>query len=149
MQPESYDLFLRHSLSRHIIHLAVRTDEIEGVGGGVRFLPLRVLRVIFCAADCPEVGPHGALARGGVALCLKGLLVGGDLGEVSLARLHHGCHLGEAGADGLLLGGEGCGAHGFLTQVEAVAVIGLGGRYAVGSQQHLLAVVLTVLTRFG
>ena len=116
---------------------------------GGRGVSLRVLRVVLCAADCPEVGSHGALASGGVALCLEGLLVGGDLGEVALARFHHGCHLGEAGADGLLLGGEGCGAHGFLTQVEAVAVIGLGGRYAVGSQQHLRAAVLTVLTRFG
>ena len=28
MQPESYDLFLRHSLARHIIHLAIRTEDI-------------------------------------------------------------------------------------------------------------------------
>ena len=110
---------------------------------------LRVLGVVLCAADGPEVGPHGALAGGGVALCLEGLLVSGDLGEVALARFHHRRHLGEAGAYGLLLGGEGCGAHGFLTQVEAVAVVGLGGRYAVGRQQHLLAAVLTVLTRLG
>ena len=34
-------------------------------------------------------------------------------------------------------------------QVEPVAVIRLGGRYAVGSQEHLLAAVLTVLGGFG
>jgi len=102
--------------------------------------------VVLCAADCPEVSPHGALAGGGVALCLEGLLVGGDLGEVALTRFHHRRHLGEAGAYGLLLGGEGRGAlvGVRVAGVETLTAVGVLGRCRTVGSDEVVTVVVTV-----
>ena len=108
-----------------------------------------MLRIVLRAANFPQVRPHGAFAAGGVQLGCEVLLILGDLHQVLGAGLHHRCHLGETGVESELLRAEVRAACGCLAQVDAVAVFALGSRYAVGSQKHLLAGVLTALGRFG
>ena len=107
-----------------------------------------MLRIIFFAADFPEVRLHGFLAAGGVFLGEEGCQVGRDLGQVFLAGFDHTGDGLEALASVQFVGGGLGGTLHLRTEVQAVAVLVFGRRYAVGCQQHFGARMMTVLARF-
>ena len=93
-----------------------------------------MLRIVLFAADLPEVSVEGGLAVGKVLLCLEGCLIGRDRAQVLTAgfyRCANGC---EASACADLVLRHRSGAFGFLTQVQAVTVAGLGGCYTVRTE---------------
>ena len=94
-------------------------------------LALRVRRVVLIAANLPQVSVEGGLAVGKVLLCLEGCLIGRDGAQVLTAGFNRCANGREASACAHLVLRYRSGAFGFLTQVQAVTVAGLGGCYAV------------------
>ena len=107
-----------------------------------------MLCVIRLAFHHPVPRFHRAFTTGSVLLGKEGLLVCSDLGEVFATGVHRTCYRRETDACHLLvLRRTGAALH-FLSQEQAVTVGVLGGRYTVGSKQHLVARVLPCFTRF-
>ena len=104
--------------------------------------------IIFSTANFPIIGEHGLFAVGLVSLRGEGDLVVGDLREILLACRDHRAYRGEACADLQLFRAERRGAFLRYTEVQTVTFVGGRCRYAVGSQEHLLAAVLRVLGGF-
>ena len=104
--------------------------------------------VILLTADVPVVRLEGLLAVGKVLLRHERCLVLGDFGQVVLALVHHLRYGLEAQADCPLVVRDRRAARRFLAEIKTVAVFAGGCRYAVGCQQHFLAAVLRVVTRF-
>ena len=116
--------------------------------GRVGLLAARVLLVVVSALEGPEVGFHGTFAVRSVLLGVESGDVGVNLGHVLLTCFDRCGDSTETLTDKELVDGRRCGALCFVTEIDAVAGVGLCRRYAVGSQKHLLAAVLTVLARF-
>ena len=110
---------------------------------------LAVLLIILCAADLPVVRLHGFCAIGVVLLGEEVLLVGGDLHEVGFAGLDHAGYHHELRTVLELTLRERRGTFLRSAQVQAVALVRGRRCYAVGSQEHLLARVLTRLAGLG
>lgn len=90
-----------------------------------------MLRVIGVAADFPEVRLECLAAVGEILLCLEGFLVGG-VGAQVLRACSYGCGDSfETCACQLLVCRDRCRTLRFLTDIDAVTVLALGGRYAV------------------
>ena len=105
--------------------------------------------VILLAADLPQVRAHGLLAAGSVFLRQECILVGRDLRQVALTSLNQRCYGCEALASLQLIAGRLGAALRLRAQVQTVAVFALGSGYAVGSQEHFGARVLSALAGFG
>ena len=110
---------------------------------------LAVRLIIFSTTDFPVPCEHGFLAVGLVLLRGESDLVVGDLREILLASLDHRGYRSEACADLQLLRTQRRGALLRGTEVQTVTLVVGRCRYAVGSQEHLLARVLTVVLGFG
>ena len=108
----------------------------------------RGLIVIRRRFEAPQIRAHRLLAAGGVFLRLEGGLVGCNLADILRAGSDGGGDSTEALTLLHLRSLYGRGTHSLGAQIQAVAVRVGGLRYAVRSQQHLGAAVLTVLTRF-
>ena len=108
-----------------------------------------MLRIVLLPAYKPQIRLHGLLAACLVFLRQECILVGGELREVALTGLDHRCYRCEALAGLQLIAGRLGAALRLRTHVQTVTILALGGRYAVGSQEHFCARVLTVLARFG
>ena len=108
-----------------------------------------MLLIPFLAAHAPIPLFHGLCAARFVLLREEGLLVGRDLREVMTALLDHRCHADKAVADLVLTLGQRRTAFHRSTEIDAVALVGGGCSGSVGSEQHLLAAVLTALSGFG
>ncbi len=67
-------------------------------------------------------------------------LVCGDLVQIALTSLHSSRHSGEACASIQLFGRQRSATLHFVAQVETVALVGGGSRYAVGGEQHLRSI---------
>ena len=107
-----------------------------------------MLLIVGGTLDHPIPGFHGFLAAGEVFLGEEGLLVGCDLAEILRAVADSFCYCGEADAsEEFTFGRNGAALH-FLAEVQTVTVRVLGCCYAVGSEEHLGARVLTILARF-
>ena len=117
-------------------------------GGWVGPLAARVLLVVVSALQTPEVGFHGTFAVRSVFLGVESGDVGVNLGHVLLTCFDRCGDSTETLTDKELVDGRRCGALCFVTEIDAVAGVGLCSGHAVGSQKHLLAGVLSVLTRF-
>ena len=105
--------------------------------------------VVFSTTNFPIIGLHGFCTIGVVLLEAEVRLVGGELRQVRLARLDHLRYRGEAVTDLDLTLTQRAVAFHRGTQVNAVTVFGGRCSGSVGREQHLLAAVLTTLTRFG
>ena len=110
---------------------------------------LTVLLIIFSTTNFPIIGLHGFCAIGVVLLGEEVLLVGGDLHEVGFAGLDHAGYHHELRAVLELTLRERRSTFYRLAEIQTVALVGGGRSYAVGSQEHLLAGVLTRLAGFG
>ena len=109
---------------------------------------LAVRLIVLLTADFPVPCEHGLFAVGLVLLRGEGDLVVGDLREILLTRLDHRGYRGEACSDLQLFRAERRGALLRGTEVQTVTLVVGRCRYAVGSQEHLLARVLSALTGF-
>jgi len=107
-----------------------------------------MLLIIGLTFDHPVPCFHGLLAISKVFLRGESGLIGTDLREIDGTSCHSGCDGREAGTNLRLFGGDRSRTLDFLAQVHAVTVRVLGGRYAVGTKEHFVARVLTVLARF-
>ena len=107
-----------------------------------------VLLVVSYAFDHPIPGLEGLLAAGEVLLRDERSLVLGDFHQVRLTGLDRSGYCGEASANCELLAGRLRTALYFLAEVETVAVFRLGCCYAVSTEEHFFAGVLTALARF-
>ena len=103
-----------------------------------------MLLVVGCAFNHPVPRFQRLLATGEVLLRHERSFILGD-GFTGLDRSRYS---GEACANCELLASRLSTALYFLTEVQTVTVFRLGGCYAVGTQQHLGAGVLTALARF-
>ena len=107
-----------------------------------------VLGVVSVAFDHPIPRFQCLLSSGQILLSQERLLIGCDFGEIFATSVHRLCYRREADACKELVLGRGCCAFGLLAEVQAVALVALCRRYAVGTEQHLRAAVLTVLAGF-
>ena len=114
-----------------------------------RRLVLRL--IVLLTANLPEVGLHGRLAVGEVALCEEGLLVGCDLGQVLFTRLYHRTDSLEALTSSNLIRFErrGTVVRGSRLDVEAQAVRVLRRSFAVRTDNVVTVNVTGFLRRFG
>ena len=108
-----------------------------------------MLLIIFSTTNFPVVRLHGFCAIGVVLLGEEVLLVGSDLHEVGFAGLDHAGYHHELRAVLELTLRERRSTFYRLAEIQTVALVGGGRSYAVGSQEHLLAGVLTALAGFG
>ena len=104
--------------------------------------------IVLRPAHFPVPCEHGLFAVRLVLLRCESDLVVGDLREILLTRLDHRGYRGEACADLQLLRTQRRGALLRGTEVQTVTVVVGRCRYAVGSQEHLLAAVLSALAGF-
>lgn len=96
----------------------------------------------------PKVLADGLVAVRVVLLGIEVCDVSGNFTQVTTTGIDGSADSRKTVADKLLVGSDRCGAYGFLTQVDAVAV-GVGGcSCAVGGNQHLFMRVLAVLAGF-
>ena len=101
-----------------------------------------------CIADHPQIRAHRSFAVCVVLLGVERCEVGRDLAQVVPALRHSTGHLRKTRTYQLLVRSDGCRAFHFLAQIQAVAIAAHGRCYAVRTEQHLRAAVLTVLTGF-
>ena len=104
--------------------------------------------VVRITAHFPEVSLHGLFATGLILLSSEVDLVLSDRVQIALTSLHSSSYSGEACASIQLFGRQRGGTLYFGTQVEAVALVGGGCRYAVGGEQHLRTRMLAALAGF-
>ena len=104
--------------------------------------------VISCELDHPIPRLQRLATARGVLLGLEGFLVRRDLRDVFRAGSYCRCNSCEALASSHLVSRRRSGTLHLLTQVQTVTIRIRGSRYAVGSQEHLVAAVLPALTRF-
>ena len=99
-----------------------------------------VIRVVRGGFEGPEVGTKGRLGSGGAELSLEVSLVGSHLRRVLQASGDSRADTSEAQTLLNLSGldGRGTGDGRQVAQIDTRAVLTGGGRYAVGSQHHLL-----------
>ena len=107
-----------------------------------------MLGVVLVTADLPVVCFHGLLATGKVLLNHEVDLVLGDLRQILLALVHHLRYRREAHTCKQLVLGRTRATLGFLAEVQPVTVGVLGGRYAVGAEEHFGTAMLSAFTRF-
>ena len=111
------------------------------------FLAL-VSLVVGSELDLPVPGLEGLATTRLVLLGLEGFLVRGDLAHVFRAGCYCCRNSCEARASSHLVCARARGTLHFLAQVQTVTIRVRSRRYAVGTQEHLVAAVLSALTRF-
>ena len=96
----------------------------------------------------PQILTHGLVSAGGVFLRIERRQILGYMAQVFPASIDSLDDKLEAVTPCTLVGRHRRRTFGFLAQEQSVAVAACGCCYAVCTQQHLAARVLTALTRF-